>query len=83
MADPEITREQMASSKLDVLAAMAARYADDEEGALAVWRNCDQVAFVPSAMALLTDTLDELGVDIREWIARTRAGLLAGLAEGG
>ena len=78
-----ITPADRDESQRDVLAVLAACLADDEEGFLAVWRHCSQITFVPAALWLLTDLLDELGIDAAWWVARKQAELAGQLAEDG
>jgi hypothetical protein len=51
------TPERQADAERDMLAIFAAALADDDEGALAVWRNARQFALLPVALGYLADVL--------------------------
>lgn len=81
MDGEQIPREQAIDGRLAVLALLEARLDEDDERMMYVWRNADQISLVPSVLGLLTDTLLDLGIDVREWVTRTRAELVDTLAD--
>jgi hypothetical protein len=62
---PEAARD----AERDVLAILAARLRDDDEGCRAVLRNANPAALLPVTLDILVQVLEGDGVDLAEWIA--------------
>lgn len=77
---PGISAREHTEAQLDALALFGFTMARDWENAMAIWHTCNQAIIMAPALGLLSDLLDELGIDREAWIEAKKAELAAQLA---